>query len=61
MTSASTESDLLMCVPSLNALPVAPVWPDLSDPAKSTKFRMDTLTEPAISSPSMCSRDSIVC
>ena len=46
--------------PSLSLSPVAPVWDAFSDPAKSTKFRCETVTATSDPSPSVCSLDSII-
>lgn len=59
MTNPNAESDIFMCVPSLNRVPIAPVCPALSDPARSTKFSWETWI--ASKSSALASRLSIVC
>lgn len=44
MTFHRTNNDLLMSIDSFAEIPVVPVWPTLSEPAKSTNWSFDTIT-----------------
>lgn len=44
ITFQRTNNDLLMSIDSLAEMPVVPVCPTLSDPAKSTNWSFDTIT-----------------
>lgn len=44
MTLPNANKDLLICAPSLNLAPSAPEYDTRSEPARSTKFKVETLT-----------------
>jgi hypothetical protein len=44
MTCPNIVSDLLMAAPSFNLSPVAPVAPDFSEPAKSTRLMTESFS-----------------
>ena len=44
MTFHNTNKDLLMSIDSFAEIPVVPVYPTLSDPAKSTSYSLETTT-----------------